>query len=166
DSGPRSSQARVSAGSMTASISSVCAMWIAEPLAYCSATSFSKSASRAGPAGAASSSRRKPSLTAPSSPMAPNSPLGHRAVVDEAVDELADVVAAQAVLGHGVAQLARIGAGGVFDAALEAGEVLLRRGDSGTLVADEDVDDAVLRLHLARPDLLGREVAEAAAFDH
>ena len=52
------SQRRVSAGSMTASISSVAAMFIAWPAAYCFASSCSKRASRCAPSGTASSSLR------------------------------------------------------------------------------------------------------------
>ena len=60
--------------------------------------------------------------------------LEHRVVVGQAAHDRAHVVAAQAVLGNGVAQGARVGAAAVGDAALEIGQVLLRRGDRGAFV--------------------------------
>ena len=52
------------------------------------------------------------------------------------------------------------------DRSLEVGEVLLRDAHRFGLVGDGDVDDAVRHLHRHRPDLVGMEHAEAAAFDH
>ena len=71
---------RRSPGRFAIDFSELC-MLMAEPLAYCCATSFWYSASRAGPAACASSSPRKPNRTAPPSSPAPNSPVG-RAMVN------------------------------------------------------------------------------------
>jgi hypothetical protein len=92
--------------------------------------------------------------------------LEQRAGVGHAAHRGAHVVHAQPVLGHHVAQGARVGALPVGDRPLEVRQVLLRGGDRRGLVLHQDVDHAVARLHAARPDLLGREAAEAAALDH
>ena len=93
--------------------------------------------------------------------------LERRARVDERVDDGADVVAAQAVGRQQRSQRRRVG--GLPWRRCGPG----RTRDSGEptrdafgLVADEDVDHAGARLHVARADLLGLEDAEAAAFDH
>ena len=74
------SQARVSAGSITASSSRLAAMFMALPLSTCWASSWANKASRYAPSGWASNSFLKPKRTAPSRPMAPNSPLGQAMV--------------------------------------------------------------------------------------
>ena len=58
DSSVEASQRRLSAGSMTASISSVAATSIALPFSYCAATSRARNASRSSPSLAAASSLR------------------------------------------------------------------------------------------------------------
>ena len=92
----------------------------------------------------------------------------HRAGVGERLDHVADVVDAQPVLGD------RASAAGADRRSVQS---LQRRPGSTTgtscatrdrfgFVLDRDVDHAVRHLHAHRPDFLGPEHAEAAAFDH
>ncbi len=87
-------------------------------------------------------------------------------LVDEAGHRRSGVVHTQPVLGHDMAQRALIRRAPVRRRALEEPEVASRGSDRLALVVDEHIDHAVRVLDLARPDLLGRKHAEAAAFDH
>ena len=71
---------RVSAGSMTLSSSNSEAVLIALPWAYMAATISSYLTMRSSGSSIAASSSRRPSLTAPSRPMPPNSPVGQEMV--------------------------------------------------------------------------------------
>ena len=90
----------------------------------------------------------------------------HRSGVGQRIDDAADVISAQPVFRHRLPQQALIGAGPLVDPALEIGEILLRGGDAFGFVIDQNIDDAIGRLHRHRADVLGPEHAEAAAFDH
>ena len=92
--------------------------------------------------------------------------LEHGAGVGEALDDGADVVGAQPVGRDDRAQHALVGARPLGQRALEVAEVLLGHGHALGLVAHADVDDAAGQLHVDGADLVGREHAEAAAFDH
>src|SRR5690606_6660345 len=97
----------------------------------------------------------------------PAAQLQHAAGVEQCVDHGPDRVDAQPVLRHQMAQVALVD---VLDlgavAGAEVGQVPARGGDGSGVVADQDVHDAVLPLHVHRPDLLGRDDAEPATFDH
>ncbi len=90
----------------------------------------------------------------------------HRIRVRQRVEDRAHVVAAQAVLGNRVAQVAWVFGLPGMCGALEVGQVAARGLDGGLLVVDHDIDHAIGRLHGNRPDFLGRVHAEPAAFDH
>src|SRR6516162_750278 len=59
-----------------------------------------------------------------------------------------------------------VGTRPVADTPLEIAEILPRDGDAFRLVLDKRIDDAVRRLHLDRPDILGPENAQTASLDH
>ncbi len=90
----------------------------------------------------------------------------HRAAVGQLLDDLADVVDAQTILRHRMAQQALVGALPVGDVTLEVGKVLA--GDMGGFgfIFHQHVDHPVGALHVAGADFLGGEFAQAAAFDH
>ena len=92
--------------------------------------------------------------------------LEHGAFVRQRLDDSADVVDAQPVLRDGAAQEPLVGRAPVRDPSLEIGEVAFRRRAGLDFVLDQEVDDAVRRLHADRPDLLRAIDAEAAALDH
>ena len=91
---------------------------------------------------------------------------GDRALVGERLDDRLDLVGAPLALGDELAQprLVRPRPGG--RRALEVAEQPLGDRDRLGLVGDDDVDHAVGRLHVDRPDVVGVDVAEAAARDH
>src|SRR5262249_33339559 len=76
DRSPAMIRRRVSAGSITSSISKSAAAFSALPFSYMAATISSYFCLRAAGSSIAASSLRYPSFTAPSSPMPPNSPVG------------------------------------------------------------------------------------------
>jgi len=86
--------------------------------------------------------------------------------VGEGLDHPPHVVDPQPVSRHERAQPALIGLLPPADGTLEVAEVSLRDRDRLGLVGDATSDDAVRHLHVHRPDLLGRNTAEAAAFHH
>ncbi len=92
--------------------------------------------------------------------------LEHRTGVGHRLDDLADVVDPQPVLGDGRPQEPLVGALPVTHRSLEVREVLLRDRDRFGLVGDGEVDDAVGNLHRHRADFVRMEHAETAAFDH
>ena len=85
--------------------------------------------------------------------------LEHGAHVGDALDHLAHVVVAQAVLRHDEAQLALVGGFPFGHRPLEVGEVLLGDGHRFRLVGDRDVHHAVGPLHRHGADFLGLEDA-------
>jgi hypothetical protein len=92
--------------------------------------------------------------------------LQHRALVGEEVDDVADIVDAQAVLRDRAAQQPLVRRGPVLHRALEIREVFLRHRRRLGFVLDQNIDHAVWRLERDRADL-GRMIdAEPAAFDH
>ena len=107
--------------------------------------------------------------------------LQYRVPVGEGVDDGADVVGADPVLGHQLAQHplirvsrpgpgpARAGRPGPRDGtgrSADVAQVRAGRRDRGGVVGDENVDHAVGHLHRHRPHVARRDRAEAAAPDH
>ena len=92
--------------------------------------------------------------------------LQHRVRVGQRADQRAHVIGAHAVLRHGMAQQALIGAVPVLHTPLEVGEVLPRHPGRRGLVRNSDVHHAVGHLDGHRPDFLRPVDAEAAALDH
>ena len=92
--------------------------------------------------------------------------LQHRAGVGEQVDERTHVVDLHPVLGDRVPEQALVRALPLGDGPVEVRQVLLGDAHGLGLVGDAHVDDPRRGRHVDRPDLLGRDPPEAAAFDH
>ena len=90
----------------------------------------------------------------------------HRVGIGQGLDELADVVHPQTVLGHNPAQQPLVGALPVGNRALEVGQIFPGHPDGLGLIPDCDIDHSVSHLDIQRPDLFRAEDAEAAALNH
>src|SRR6202022_1754624 len=90
----------------------------------------------------------------------------HRASIRQRLDDGADVVNAQPILGNDRAEQALVGTFPIPDRALEVGEILFGNLYRLGFIVGRDIDAAVANLHVHRADLFGAEDAESAALDH